>query len=73
MSANPMRLYAHPFSSYCQKVLVALYENATPFDYRNLEDAQNGAELAAAKRSRFHNLCFTARNQVDRPQGIGVA
>ena len=47
MSANPMRLYAHPFSSYCQKVLVALYENATPFDYRNLEDAQNSAELAA--------------------------
>ena len=41
------RLYAHPFSSYCQKVLVALYENGTPFDYRSLEDAQNGAELAA--------------------------
>ena len=47
MPANPPRLYAHRFSSYCQKVLVALYENATPFDYRNLEDAQNGAELAA--------------------------
>jgi glutathione S-transferase len=28
----PMKLYAHPFSSYCQKVLVALYENATPFE-----------------------------------------
>ena len=41
------RLYAHPFSSYCQKVLVALYENGTLFDYRSLEDAQNGAELAA--------------------------
>jgi glutathione S-transferase len=26
-------LYAHPFSSYCQKVLTALYENATPFEY----------------------------------------
>ena len=22
-----MKLYAHPFSSYCQKVLIALYEN----------------------------------------------
>ena len=22
-----LRLYAHPFSSYCQKVLIALYEN----------------------------------------------
>ncbi|AXS42092.1 glutathione S-transferase family protein [Breoghania sp. L-A4] len=30
---KPM-LYAHPFSSYCQKVLVALYENDTPFTYR---------------------------------------
>jgi glutathione S-transferase len=29
-------LYAHPFSSYCQKVLTALYENATPFEYRAL-------------------------------------
>lgn len=26
-----LSLYAHPFSSYCQKVLCALYENATPF------------------------------------------
>ncbi|MDX1550097.1 MAG: glutathione S-transferase family protein [Lysobacter spongiicola] len=39
------RLYAHPFSSYCQKALVALYENDTPFDYRNLEDAQANEEL----------------------------
>lgn len=29
-------LYAHPFSSYCQKVLIALYENATEFEYRLL-------------------------------------
>ncbi len=26
-----LQLFAHPFSSYCQKVLVALYERATPF------------------------------------------
>jgi glutathione S-transferase len=31
-----LALYAHPFSSYCQKVLTALYENATPFEYRAL-------------------------------------
>lgn len=42
-----MKLYAHPFSSYCQKVLIALYENGTPFDYRNLEDPQANAELTA--------------------------
>ncbi len=29
-------LYAHPFSSYCQKVLIALYENDTAFDWRLL-------------------------------------
>ncbi|AYC31857.1 glutathione S-transferase family protein [Pseudomonas cavernae] len=27
-----MKLYAHPFSSYCQKVLIALYENELPFE-----------------------------------------
>jgi len=41
------RLFAHPFSSYCQKALVALYEHGTPFDYRNLEDAEANAELTA--------------------------
>lgn len=40
-------LYAHPFSSFCQKVLVALYENGTDFEFRNLEDGGAGEELAA--------------------------
>lgn len=31
-----LTLYGHPFSSYTQKVLVALYENATPFEFRSL-------------------------------------
>jgi glutathione S-transferase len=45
-----MKLYAHPFSSYCQKVLIALYENATPFEFRLLgpDDPQAMAEHAAA-------------------------
>ncbi len=30
----PLALYGHPFSSYTQKVLVALWENGTPFEYR---------------------------------------
>ena len=29
-------LYGHPFSSYTQKVLIALYENRTPFEFRCL-------------------------------------
>ncbi len=41
-----LTLYAHPFSSYCQKVLTALYENGTPFKYRPLGDADAMAELA---------------------------
>jgi glutathione S-transferase len=40
-------LYAHPFSSYCQKALIALYENDTAFVYRMLSDAQAAAELEA--------------------------
>ncbi len=40
-------LYAHPFSSYCQKVLVALYENGTPFEYRKLDEGEHMAELAS--------------------------
>jgi glutathione S-transferase len=44
-----VKLYAHPFSSYSQKVLIALYENATPFDYRRLsyDDQQVMGEFAA--------------------------
>lgn len=44
-----LKLYAHPFSSYCQKVLIALYENATPFELRLLvpDDPETAAEHAA--------------------------
>lgn len=31
-----LKLYAHPFSSYSQKVLTALYENETPFEWKLL-------------------------------------
>ena len=43
----PLKLYAHPFSSYCQKVLVALYENRTPFELHLLEGAGAMRELEA--------------------------
>ena len=42
-----LKLYSHPFSSYSQKVLIALYENDTLFEYRNLEEPSANAELAA--------------------------
>jgi glutathione S-transferase len=40
-----LTLYAHPFAAYCWKALIALYENATPFTYRLVEDAAGWAEL----------------------------
>ncbi|AVO45119.1 glutathione S-transferase family protein [Phreatobacter cathodiphilus] len=42
-----IELFAHPFSSYCQKVLIAFYENDVPFTYRMLEDEGVGDELSA--------------------------
>jgi glutathione S-transferase len=43
------KLYMHPFSSYCQKALVALYENDVSFEPRLLEGADSpaGRELRA--------------------------
>jgi glutathione S-transferase len=48
-SAMSLQLYAHPFSSYSQKVLIALYENNTPFEFRVLdgEDSPNTRRFAA--------------------------
>lgn len=40
-----LELYAHPFSSYCWKVLIALWENEVPFDYRSLAEPENMAAL----------------------------
>lgn len=44
-----MQLFAHPFSSYCQKVLIPLYENEIPFTLRLLgsDDDATAAEHAA--------------------------
>ena len=44
-----LRLYAHPFSSYSQKALIALYENGTTFEYRALQgpDSEAMRELGA--------------------------
>jgi glutathione S-transferase len=42
-----LEFFAHPFSSYCQKALIAFYENDVPFTYRMLEDPGVGDEFAA--------------------------
>ena len=47
------KLYAHPFSSYCQKVLIALYENDIPFEFCLLAP---GNEQAAAEHETLWPL-----------------
>jgi glutathione S-transferase len=42
-----LELFAHPFSSYCQKALIAFYENDIAFTYRMMEDPGVGEEFAA--------------------------
>ncbi len=39
-------LYGHPFSSYTQKVLITLWENETPFEFRSIDpqSPENTAE-----------------------------
>ena len=41
-----LALYGHPFSSYTQKVLIALYENGTPFELLNLDPAETVSHSA---------------------------
>jgi len=62
----PLELYFHPLSNYCQKALVALYENETPFDAR-LVDLSNESERAALLKlwpiGKFPVLRDHARDQ----------
>jgi glutathione S-transferase len=61
-----LTLYAHPFSSYCQKVLVALYENDVEFEYRTLEDPSAMVELKALwPFARFPLLVDDGRTVVE--------
>jgi glutathione S-transferase len=48
-----LQLYAHPFSSYCQKVLIALYENATPFELRMLGPGDDPEKIADEFAARW--------------------
>lgn len=44
-----LHLYYHPLSSFCQKALIALYENDTPFEREQIDlfDAGSRAKLVA--------------------------
>jgi glutathione S-transferase len=45
----PLKLYYHPFSSYCQKALVALYEHGVPFEAEILAGPDSPAFLALSE------------------------
>ena len=67
-STHDLFLYAHPFSSYCQKVLVALYENDTPFEWRLLSQDNPPALEEFATRwplKRFPVLVDAGRTIVE--------
>jgi glutathione S-transferase len=61
-----LKLYFHPFSSFCQKVLVALYENETRFEPHivDLADETSSAEFKKLwPIGRFPVLRDDARNR----------
>jgi glutathione S-transferase len=61
-----LTLHMHPLSSYCWKVLIALYENDTPFEAQVL-DLSDPAVVAAFKAlwptTKMPLLCDTARDR----------
>ncbi|WP_296660756.1 glutathione S-transferase family protein [Paraburkholderia sp.] len=64
----PLVLYGHPFSSYTQKVLVALYENSMPFEFRCLgpDEPEHSAEwLQRWPLHKFPLLVDGERNIVE--------
>jgi glutathione S-transferase len=62
-----LSLYFHPLASYCWKVLIALYENETPFEPKlvDLQDpAQRDAFFELAPLGKFPLLQDHTRNRV---------
>jgi len=61
-----LRLHFHPLSSYCHKVLIALYENETPFE-KEIVDFGNEASAAAFRKlapaGKMPVLCDEARGE----------
>jgi glutathione S-transferase len=63
-----LTLYGHAFSSYTQKVLVALYENGTPFEFRGIGPDQpenTGEWLKRWPLRKFPLLVEDERNVVE--------
>ena len=50
-----LALYGHPFSSYTQKVLIALYENDTPFEFRCIGPIRRSIRPSGCSAGRYAN------------------
>lgn len=62
----PLALYYHPLASFCWKVLIALYENDTPFEPRLVDLGD------AASRSALQRMWPLAKFPVLRDEARGV-
>lgn len=62
----PITIYGHPFSSYTWKVLIALYESATPFEFHTIspEHPGNAAEWLRRWPLRKFPLLVDGERQV---------
>jgi len=63
----PLRLHFHPLSSYCWKVLIALYETGTPFEPVTVDlsdETSRAAFLALWPMGKFPVLEDTDRGEV---------
>jgi glutathione S-transferase len=62
-----LELYSHPLASFCHKVLIALYENETPFEGRLVnfgDEAERAKFFALAPIGKMPVLHDTARDRV---------
>ena len=66
----PLALYGHPFSSYTQKALIALYENRTPFEFRTI--GPDSPEHVAEWLRRWPIAQAPAKGPCETRHGIAV-
>jgi glutathione S-transferase len=58
-----LTLFAHPLSSFCWKALIALYENATPFEFHLLDQTSWGEYAKRWPVARMPALHDSDRDQ----------
>jgi glutathione S-transferase len=72
----PLTLYYHPLSSFCMKVLIALYENNTPFTPHMvdlMDQTQHAEFLKIWQVGKFPVLRDEARNRIIPETSVIIA